>query len=367
MILIKPDFIQEVQSAKTKEDIQNYLSGAVTLELATLPTYFTGIFSIKPGTGSTAKTLAQSVALEEMLHLTLASNLLIAVGGNPNVYRIGASLKFPTQLPLGVIPDLTIPLTKMSKEQVYSTYMGIECPDTASILPGETQLHPVAALRKEAEERGVDYRSIGDFYDVILQKLDEIPAVLDTPRAENQVDISKWFPPAIPANPTGKVIDLNTATEVIKAIIREGEGAQVGSDPINPKGGLNNTYAHYFKFAEIYYGKELVQDENGPSGWSYSGADIPFSEEFIYNFRPNTALSDITKGSAAYNDASEFYGTYLRLLRAVHNTFNGQPEELKTAFGIMYELKLAAAKVVRHPFDPNDPSGYVCPPPFMAT
>lgn len=365
MFLIREDFIQAAQNAQTAQDIQKSLSDAVTLELATLPTYFTGIFSLKPGTNSRAKALAQSVALEEMLHMTLASNLLIAVGGSPDIYAIGAGMKFPTKLPMGVIPDLTIPLTKMSKQQVYETYMGIECPDTTSILPGETKLHPMALLRKEAEEQGKHYASIGDFYMAIKNSLHANPGVLSNPRPENQVDISKWFPPAVPGNPSGKVTDLETADSVIDTIVREGEGAQVGSDPVNPKGGLNNSYAHYFKFAEIYYGKELVEDKSNPSGWSYSGAEVPLDEDQVYNFRPNTALSDYQQGSPAYYDAHEFYSTYLRLLRALTNTFNGNPAELNSALGIMYELKLVAAKVAIHPFDAGDPNGYVAAPPFM--
>lgn len=365
MFLIREDFIQAALNAQTPKEIQDALSDAITLELATLPTYLTGIFSLKPGTNSKAKALAQSVALEEMLHMTLASNLLIAAGGSPDIYTIGAGMQFPTKLPMGVIPDLTISLTKMSKQQVYETYMGIECPDTTSILPGETKLHPLALLRKEAEAQGKHYASIGDFYTAIKDKLHADPSVLNNPRPENQVDISKWFPPAIPRNPSGKVIDLETADLVIDTIISEGEGAKVGSDPINPKGGLNNSYAHYFKFAEIYYGHELVPDKANPSGWSYSGAEVPLDENQLYNFRPNTALSDYKQGSPAYYDAHEFYSTYLRLLKALTNTFNGNPAELNAALGIMYELKLVAAKVASHPFAAADPNGYVAAPPFM--
>ena len=56
------------------------LQGAVKLELATLPPYLTAVFSVKPGANAVARTLTQSVATEEMLHLALAANTLIALG-----------------------------------------------------------------------------------------------------------------------------------------------------------------------------------------------------------------------------------------------------------------------------------------------
>ncbi|RBH51872.1 hypothetical protein C3F00_033145, partial [Pseudomonas sp. MWU13-2860] len=52
------------------------LAGAVRLELSTIPTYLTALFSIKPGQNQEARALVQSVVVEEMLHMTLAANTL---------------------------------------------------------------------------------------------------------------------------------------------------------------------------------------------------------------------------------------------------------------------------------------------------
>lgn len=367
MLLIEQEYILEVKQATCIERVRTLVADAVTLELATLPTYLTGIFSIKPDGNQLARALIQSVAHGEMLHMTLASNLLLGIGGTPKIVDYGTSLKFPTKLPMGVIPDLIVSLNAITKEQIYDVFMAIECPDTTAVLPGETRLHWVIAKRNEAREKGKSYGSIADFYDAILDRLAKLPDAFENPQAEKQIDIGQWFPPAVPDNPSGKVSDVVSAKQVVEAILREGEGAKIETDPVNPYGGLNGSLAHYFKFAEIFYGRKLVEDKSSPSGWSYTGELVDLTEAGgIYAFRPNTALSDYTPGTAAFNDATEFYNTYIRLLHSLDKSFNGEPEAMNSALGIMYELKLIASKVVQHRFDPDDPNSYVCTPPFMS-
>lgn len=59
------------------------------------------------------------------------------------------------------------------------------------------------------------------------------------------------------------VTDLKSANAAIELIVREGEG----SEQMNPTED-DSELAHYYKFAEIFYGRELVR-ENGT--WSYTG------------------------------------------------------------------------------------------------
>lgn len=366
MILIKPEVMQRLRNAKDISVVQEMLVSAFTLELATLPTYLTGMFSVKPGANTEARALVQSVALEEMLHLTLACNLLIAIGGNPEILNTGLALKFPTPLPMNVDEGLTVSLYPLTKDQVYQVYMGIERPDTKDPLPGERCVHRLTALKIEK-----GYDSIGDFYQAIFDKLKEFSAAgaapFATPREERQVDIKKWFPPVGHDCGNGKVHDLASAKAVIDTIIRQGEGTEAGPPPIDPYGGLEDSFAHFFKFGEIFYGRRLVEDARAPSGWSYSGAPVELDEQGIYSFLPNAALSDYVPGSAAYVAGTEFYNAYKRLLTSLDHVFNGFPDELNAAFGIMYELKLVAQKVVQHPAYPAEPDGPVAAPPFMLT
>ena len=62
-----------------------YLFAAMRLEHATIPPYLMALYSIKPGTNSDATHILRVVVVEEMLHLTLAANLLNAIGGTPDL------------------------------------------------------------------------------------------------------------------------------------------------------------------------------------------------------------------------------------------------------------------------------------------
>lgn len=361
MLLLKQSLLQRVRAATRIAEIQEMLTSAFTLELATLPTYLTGAFSVVPGYNREALALAQSVAYEEMLHMTLACNLLISIGGDPDILNVGLGLRFPTPLPDMVDPGLTVEVKAMTLEQVGTVYMGIERPATSALLPGETEVPPEA-------KRGFD--SIGDFYAAILQKLEEFSQhskdPFAHPRLERQVDVSQWFPP-VEGLGKGQIYDLPTAQAAVNVIVSQGEGAQVSTDPLDPYGGFGNSFAHYFKFGEIFHGHRLVKDCCAPSGWSFTGDEVPHDPAGIYDLLPNAALSDYVPGSAAHIAGQEFYGSYRRLLTALNEVFNGSPERLGGAVCIMFELKLLAQKVVIHPADPNQPDGPRAAPPFMLT
>lgn len=106
------------------------MNTAIALEFSTIPPYLTGLFSIMPGSNQRASALIQSVVTEEMLHLTLASNILIAIGGNPDIVAIGRSLVYPGPLPDKIDNDLQVGLAALSKPQLQNVFMAIERPET---------------------------------------------------------------------------------------------------------------------------------------------------------------------------------------------------------------------------------------------
>ncbi len=65
---------------KTVDNLHYYLKQAMMIEHATLPPYITALYSMKPGTNIEAFHILRAVAVEEMLHLTLAANVFNAVG-----------------------------------------------------------------------------------------------------------------------------------------------------------------------------------------------------------------------------------------------------------------------------------------------
>lgn len=57
------------------------------------------------------------VVIEEMLHLALAGNTLLAVGGTPILYDPKIIPAYPTPM-LGRVPELTLHLRQMTKENL---------------------------------------------------------------------------------------------------------------------------------------------------------------------------------------------------------------------------------------------------------
>ena len=83
----------------TLDDLREHLQWAIELEHSTLPPYLCALYSIKPGTNQAAVSAITSVFIEEMLHMTLAANLLNAVGGAPALDKADFIPRYPTYLP----------------------------------------------------------------------------------------------------------------------------------------------------------------------------------------------------------------------------------------------------------------------------
>jgi len=65
------------------------------------------------------------IVAEEMLHLSLAGNVLQAVGGKPKLYDPDIIPIYPMLMP-GRIPDLELQLRKMTKENI-QTFIDVCC------------------------------------------------------------------------------------------------------------------------------------------------------------------------------------------------------------------------------------------------
>ncbi|OQS08325.1 hypothetical protein B0T37_20605 [Chromobacterium violaceum] len=400
MLRIKQSIINQLLQGCGLDELKKAVNTAIALEFSTIPPYLTGLFSIMPGSNQRASALIQSVVTEEMLHLTLASNILIAIGGNPDIVAIGRSLVYPGPLPDKIDNDLQVGLAALSKPQLQNVFMAIERPETkpGEILPGEEVPQPTPVNPGE-------FGSIGQFYQALLIGLTlanaSNPELFSNPRLDQQLDISKWFPPVPTAPAQGKIRNLDDAALAINTIVIQGEGIQTDDQDrgnlegqrleSKPRPALLNarilprhqgaaergasaqnvfpgdgdgSYAHYFKFCEIFHGRELMPDLEAVSGWSYNGAPVPLDESRIYNFLPNAAVSDYLPGSSAAVAAQRFYDTYQMLLTSLDQVFNGKPAAMDQAMGLMYQLKLQAQQVAQCPVGGNA-SNLMAAPPFM--
>ena len=170
MIRIDPKHVRAVEAATKVSDLHEVLQKAVQLEHATIPPYLLAAYSLKDGPNSQIKSLLIAIAKDEMLHMAMVGNLLLAIGGAPRFDTEDFIPKYPGPLPMGIGQGLQVGLKKFSKDLVKDVFMQIERP--------ENPLHfPVIA-----EADGTQYATIGQFYGAAkatLQRLGDAAFVGD--------------------------------------------------------------------------------------------------------------------------------------------------------------------------------------------
>lgn len=332
---IRANIVREIEAGGLAE-LHRHLQSAIELEHATIPAYQAALFSIKPGTNREAAGIIASVAREEMLHLNIAANVLNAIGGSPVIDKPGFIPVFPGPLPMG-IGDLRVSLQKLTRGHVYDTFMAIEQPEEELDLPvkepriaalvalGAPEPAPVAAPEPE-------YATIGAFYEAIIAKLKELGEPAFARHSHPQVVDNTWFP----SSQLFPVTNVESAVAALTVIIDQGEGTK--RSPLeSPHGGPP---AHYYRFAEIVYGRRLVKDADHPNQFSFSGAPVPLDPAGVWNLLPDAKSVDYAEGTQARRISDRFNYSYTALLGALHETFNGRPEVFTKAIAVMYELKL---------------------------
>lgn len=303
--------------------LRQALQTAIELEHSTIPTYLCALYSIKPGHNQEVAQIIHSVVREEMLHMALASNLLNAIGGHPKVDDPAFVPTYPTHLPGGLRPDLVVTLKRCSIAQIRDVFMSIEEPDVTS-----------DPLRHHGLTIGWFYEQISDAF---VRLSDQGNLFVGDPRRQ----VSEWWG-------RGKMItvrDLASAQAAIHEIVEQGEGAS----PFDPRDGYAEL-AHFYKFSEIVHGRRIVVEGDG---FRYGGAPIPFDPDGVWPMMDNPATGALPPGSQVRFLSEEFNRLYGSLLRSLHEVFNGHPEQLNAAIGVMFSLDLQAQVLMQTPVEPG--------------
>ncbi len=354
MILLKNIQINSIES------LRDAVQKAIELEHATIPPYLTANFTLTNTGNDEISKLIGSVVGEEMLHLSIACNLLNAIGGSPVLNKPGFIPEYPGPLPGGVEEGLIVPIAKFSKQLIKDKFMAIEKPED----PIDIKLMRTAAFEEKKEI------TIGEFYNKIIanmkaleERAQENCNTIFTGDPSYQMANGKWFP----EQELFAINDLDSAEKAINIIIDQGEGTSmdpfVNLDDLGP-GEAAPEPAHYYRFEEIYKGKKLVKvkDSSTKVGYSYSGADIPYDPSKVPNMKENPKMNDYPVDSPAYTNSKFFNYNYTSLLNSLHITFNGKPDTIDKAMGLMFAIRLYALRLLTTP-DPNNP-GYVAGPSF---
>lgn len=300
-----------------KQSVMSALQDAIELEHSTIPPYLYALYSLDAARNSESADIIQSIVVEEMLHMTLACNILNALGGTPMIDRPHFIPTYPGTLP-GIeppYPGWEVDLGSFSKARVNTIFMQIELPEVPQNFPVKEQLF---AASPESEPT-----TIGQFYRLLERRITELgdQAFVSPPR--NQVGPEIMDESII-------VHDVATMQQAINRIIDQGEGTDL--DPFDEQGQP----AHYYRFAEIVKGRKLIQLPN--SGYAYAGDPVVVDPQGIWTVEPDR------KGPHQSQAARTFNYTYTSLLKTLHALFNGenQQRQFNMALGLMMSLKQQA-------------------------
>ncbi|MCE7066662.1 ferritin-like protein [Dyadobacter sp. CY326] len=294
---------------------------AIKVEFATMPPYLTATWSIKEAFNPVATSI-RDIVKEEMLHMAIMCNLLVALGETPSLNTDEGVPTFPGPLPGGINPTLVVPLRGLNREGV-RIFMEIELPEGGPVAFADT------------------FPTIGAFYSAILDAFVSLNPPLDTTR---QLE-----------GPLGlkKIATLADVQNGIKLIVHQGEGSQESPEDTGP-GDL----AHYYRFGEIYHGKKMLKDSS-TGRWDFIGAEVPFPDAW--------PMADVPVGGYRQTDVPD--ATVWQLIEEFDRNFTtmldhlqaawmlGSLSELSTAIITMFTLQDPAVSLMQKPL-PNGNGNY---------
>ena len=318
---------------KTREQLQRALVAALQLELATIPPYMCGLYSIHDGTNVEAARLIRSVLVEEMLHMLLVANLLNAISRPAEIDALltveQLMADYPARLPSNIAPDQPTPflvhLLPFSEEAIFE-FLTIERP-----------ADPNAPLRNDGA-----FRSIGQFYQSIRYGFEHLaqPGNLFVGEESRQITPEHYYGSGGDIVVVTRLEDANLA---IEEIVGQGEGID-GTilDPDSTLFGQGIEYAHYFKFQEIRCGR-LYQandtNQQAPTKSIPTGTPFEVSYSTAHPMKCDPKVSDYEHDKDLMRIAIEFNRLYTRLISTICDAARGKPCVLRQAIPVMHELR----------------------------
>lgn len=308
----------------TVGELREHLALALRVELATVPPYLYAAWSIEDQ-GSDAALLIKSIVVEEMLHAALVTNMLLAVGGEPDLADPTVPPHFPMLLPHHR-PDLVLSLAPASHELIEDVFMVLEKPK---------------AVGAPAEDD--EYESLGQFYEAIEEAIDALDdgTLFADYQPERQVGDEHYYRAVEDdADDSGGLVlvhDAASADEAIEIIVHQGEGLQDDrwADPAHQE------LTHYAKLVEI-------ADGTSPIGAVRPMLVNPRTTDLPESIRP---VSDL------------FNGLYRTLFLTMAEAFSGSGDQRKLV-GRLYGLMSLLASVGRYLSEVPIGDGLVAGPTF---
>lgn len=290
------------QPIDTIEALREHLQWAFLVEFSTIPPYLTALYSIQDKT-TDVYSLIRSVALEEMVHLNLVSNLLNGTGTTPQL--VGHVPEYPTYLTHHAAGGPYIQLMPASVTLMTQTFMAIELPSPF-----------------QAPAEGDRYQTIGQFYKAIDEGFERCVARFGAGAVFQDTGFQRVDYDF--ANSGGHAIyvhDLASARLAISEIVQQGEGAETPQEPYHPDEPWGG-YEHYGMRPDGTYGPILGTPLELSHYFKFKAvADGVVPLPAVYPMAPNPDV-DRFENPIARQVAEIFNGCYGVLVRAVELAFS---------------------------------------------
>lgn len=323
--------------------IKEQLQTAIELECSTLPLYLSAMFSLIVQS-NTAYTALRIVAMEEMVHMAIAANILAAIGGSPQIANI--RFGFPIRgLPGGAEPDLQVGLAKLSPSQL-KNFMRIETPEFLLKQSDRKESNPTIGMFYGTIRKAIEYHA------------DTVRAAMRTGGPANQVDDNIGFRRIRRAPGTDPLLQVLAGLD---EIMEQGEGASCGSLFTGQKS--EDEESHYNRFAEIFYGHTyqdpvpLVKLTRDTEELFFTGRAIPFPEVVNTLAVPSDGYAKILAldpdAPGVKTDLEAFDQAFSSILAALDAVWNGpQGFSWKTLGGAVHSMVdlrvLSCFNLLRH-------------------
>src|SRR5882672_548573 len=338
----------------SRERLLHALYEAAELEHNLMCTYLYAAFSLRSGvpeglSAAEAEAVERwrrtilNVATDEMGHLTAVWNITAALGGSPRFGRGNFPLD-PGGLPAGVVVKLA-----PFNDAVLQHFIHLERPQGSPEPDGEGFAPDFFFKRGTRRPRlmpmGVDYDTVGAFYQTLSESLARFVADVGEPQAfcgDPALQLSSAEVSLTGARP---VICAKTALAAFTAIVEQGEGA-----PLDAVG------SHYQKFIAIRTELASLRQVNPAFTPAFPAATNPVQRTPM---RPSGRVWIEDEDAAATVDlANTAYALMLRLIAYTYAVPRPSPEKslaLDLALGLMHTVALYGERAVRLPAGPSNP------------
>ena len=350
----EPTIMPPVSRQHTREQLIHLLTEAAELEHNILCSYLYAAFSVKSGVEEglsehEAEAVARwrrvilNVAVEEMGHLAIVNNLLVAVGGAPHFNR--------PNLPVaeGYLPScFTVRLTPLSRATL-DHFIFLEHPEGSLIQDHDTFGAESEVVRESADLQltpsAEDYETIAELYGMIREGLHSLVRRRGALAFVAGSDARQIGPEIVELSGVSVVTDLPSALQALDVIVEQGEGSSQDSED-----------SHFVRFNAIRNEWKQLNAVNPAFEPAHAAAHNPVMR------RPADATDRVwitAPDAVSHLDlANAIYGQVLVLLEEAYApAVSGTDRRafFQAAMFLMQALSTLGQKLARLPASPDHP------------